>query len=111
MCLEDPFSNEALCCYTGQPNKGIFAPGSHTKNLLVTPVRIRQQRVRSETAETPFGGDFVMRWPVLSRDTDMAVLDQVRHTTQHDHPVPELQCARSTAPWYHTLEPHLSTTP
>jgi len=70
VCLQDPFSDEALCCYTGQPNKGIFAPGSHTKNLLVTPVRIRQQRVRSETAETPFGGDFVMRWPVLSSTSE-----------------------------------------
>lgn len=70
MCLQDPFSNEAQCCYTAQPNKGIFSPGSHTKNLLLTPVRIRQQRVRSETAVTPLGGSFVMRWPFLSSKSE-----------------------------------------
>ena len=51
LCLDDPFTNEALCCYTKQPNRGILAPGSHTKNLLVSPPVLRQQRVMATLAQ------------------------------------------------------------
>jgi len=69
-CLGNPFENEALCCYTKQPNRGIFSPGSHTKNLLVTNVRIRQQRVRAVTSERSPLGASMMRWPALSAQNE-----------------------------------------
>jgi hypothetical protein len=69
ICLEDPFKNEAQCCYTKQPNKGLFAPGSHTKNFLLTPLTLRQQRVRAEPVKVPL--DFVASaWPVLAVKTE-----------------------------------------
>jgi len=81
ICLEDPFKNEAQCCYTKQPNKGLFAPGSHTKNFLLTPLTLRQQRVRAEPVKVPL--DFVASaWPVLAvkteetRDGGGTLLDQ-----------------------------------
>lgn len=97
VCLEKPFANEELCCYTKQPNKGIFAPGSHTKNLLVTPITIRQQRVRAILATTPLSGQF-RRWPALdgkseeTRDGGGTVLD-------HD-PDGDLIDWPPTAKWY-----------
>jgi len=66
VCLQDPFANEALCCYTKQPNKGIFSPGTHTKNILVQPVTLRQQRVRAQTATNSPLGTSIERWPALT---------------------------------------------
>ena len=95
-CLEDPFAAEGLCCYIQQPNEGLFSSGGHSKNILVTPVKVRQQRVMPQTVKTPVGE--VTRWPMLTakteetRDGGGTVLDQDPDGFMLDWP--------STAPWF-----------
>lgn len=67
-CLTNPFAAEELCCYTQQPNQGLFASGGRSKNILMTPVKIRQQRVMPQVVKTPVGE--LVRWPVLTAKTE-----------------------------------------
>ena len=98
VCLTNPFQNEGLCCFTKQPNKGIFAPGSHTKNILVSPLVLRQQRVMvTEEKSSPLGSA-ILRFPPLTakdeetRDGGGTVLDHDREGLRVDWP--------STKPWF-----------
>ena len=68
-CLENPFANEALCCFTKQPNKGIFTPGRRSKNMLMAAVTVRQQRVQLKAAASPLGYQ-ILRWPVLTGEVE-----------------------------------------
>ena len=48
---------------------GLFSPGTHSKNVLMVPIRLRQQRVRPVTPVAADKGKTVAgieRWPALS---------------------------------------------
>ena len=94
-CLEDPFSDEGKCCYKLHPGC-FFCLGSASKNMLVTPLSLRQQRVWTDYVKTPWGTAW--RWPALSEDTQETregggtMLDDDREGFLLDWP--------TTASWY-----------
>jgi len=95
-CFEDPFADEGQCCFISQHSGCFFCSGSDSKNMLLTPLKIRQQRVWADYVKTPWGETW--RWPALTKETEET---RAGGGTGGDHdPDGVLLDWPSTAAWY-----------